>query len=111
MQQILHQLGDGGDTSFAFIDDVVPWLEVPRGEQTLEQSLRRFEAMDDPRSFKTRCTFEQMPGTDVARIVVAMRDPRDCCVSFYHHTLILRDAVRAQGGFASPTSFDAFCEG
>ena len=28
MQQIMHQLGSGGDMSFTDIDDVVPWIEL-----------------------------------------------------------------------------------
>jgi hypothetical protein len=85
MQQILHQLRTGGDPSFASIFEAVPWLEAPREGRTWRDALAEFEQIPDPRVFKTHCTYPQTPGTEIARLILTVRDPRDCCVSFFHH--------------------------
>jgi hypothetical protein len=106
MQQILHQLRSGGDADFISIDDVVPWLELPRGGKSVEEILDRFEAIADPRVFKTHCTFEQTPGTDTARIILSSRDPRDCCTSYYHHVMDMTDEARRRIGTDRHKTFD-----
>ena len=68
MQQILHQLKTGGDPGFADIDQVVPWLELPRRGMSWRELLDKYEQLSDPRIFKTHCTFPQTPGTGTARI-------------------------------------------
>jgi len=85
MQQLLHQLRSGGDPNFESIYDVVPWLEMPQHGVPYTETLAAYECLPDPRVFKTHCTFMQTPGSDVARIILTVRDPRDCCVSFFHH--------------------------
>jgi hypothetical protein len=108
MQQILHQLRSGGDENFRSIYDVVPWLEFPQEGRSWEQVLEDYEKIPDPRIFKTHCTWSQTPGTDVAMIILTSRDPRDCCVSFYHHVMDLTDEARRQTGIKQPQSFDEF---
>lgn len=98
MQQILHQLRTGGDPDFHSIDAVVPWLELPRSGKTVQEILAAYDAMPDPRIFKTHCTREQTPGVDVARIVLTSRDPRDSFVSYYHHVMDMTDEGKAQIG-------------
>lgn len=111
MQQIIHQLRSGGDGDFATIDSVVPWLEFPRRNLELHKLLEQYAAIPDPRAFKTHCTFEQTPGgVSVARIVLSSRDPRDCCISFYHHLLGMTDAARADFGIELPASFEEHVE-
>lgn len=110
MQQILHQLRTGGDTSFESIDDVVPWLELPRDGKTWQQVLEEYEARENPRLFKTHCTYPQTPGTDVAKIILTLRDPRDCCVSMYHHQMNIIDEARAKTGMKAPESFAIYFE-
>lgn len=85
MQQILHQLRTQGDASFDSIFEVVPWLEMPRPNVPWTDTLAQYERIENPRIFKTHCTYEQTPGVDVARIILTLRDPRDCCVSLFHH--------------------------
>lgn len=85
MQQILHQLRTQGDGEFDSIFEVVPWLELPRPGVPLSEVIAGYEAIENPRVFKTHCTYPQTPGADVARIILTVRDPRDCCVSFFHH--------------------------
>ena len=106
MQQILHQLRSGGDDRFVSIDDVVPWLERPVPGQDWRQRLQAFEALPDPRVFKTHCTAEQTPGIGTVKIILSSRDPRDCCVSMYHHIMNMTDAAREQAGVRVPRSFD-----
>ena len=106
MQQILHQLRTGGDESFSSIDDVVPWLERQRADKSLQEVLDYYEAIPDPRIFKTHCTAEQTPGIGTANIILTSRDPRDCCVSFYHHLRNMTDEARQQVNFTVPKTFD-----
>ena len=106
MQQILHQLRTGGDESFSSIDDVVPWLERKRSGKSLQEVLEYYESIPDPRVFKTHCTAEQTPGIGTAKIILSSRDPRECCVSFYHHLKNMTDEARQQANIAVPASFD-----
>jgi hypothetical protein len=85
MQQILHQLRTEGDVSFTSIYDAVPWLELPRENVPWRDTLAHYESIANPRVFKTHCSYAQTPGADAARIILTVRDPRDCCVSFFHH--------------------------
>jgi len=106
MQQILHQLRSGGDESFASIDDVVPWLERKRTGQTLQEVLEYYEAIPDPRIFKTHCTAEQTPGIGTANIILTSRDPRECCVSFYHHLRNMTADARQAANITIADTFD-----
>jgi hypothetical protein len=108
MQQILHQLRSGGDTAFDCIYDVVPWIEFPEAHKTWQQRLAAFEQITDPRVFKTHCTYMQTPGVDRVSIVLTSRDPRDCCVSMYHHRMNMTDEACTHLGIARPESFDVF---
>lgn len=110
MQQILYQLRCGGDPDFDTIYEVVPWLEFPEADKTWRERLATFEKIPDPRVFKTHCTYEQTPGVDTARIVLTSRDPRDCCVSMYHHRMNMTEAACARMDIKLPPSFDAFFE-
>jgi hypothetical protein len=107
MQQILYQMRSGGDTDFDNIDTVVPWLERPRKGKSWRQVLDDYDALPRPRLFKTHCTAEQTPGIGTASIILTMRDPRDCCVSFYHHLMNMTDSARDMAGHQRPASFAA----
>ncbi len=106
MQQILHQLRSGGDTTFTSIDNVVPWLEITRAEKSWQEVLSDFESSPDPRLFKTHCTADQTPGIGIAKIILTSRDPRDCCVSFYHHIMNMTNEARSEVGMPTPESFE-----
>ncbi len=106
MQQILHQLRSGGDESFTSIDDVVPWLERKRAGKTLQEVLEYYEVIPDPRVFKTHCTAEQTPGIGTASIILTSRDPRECCVSFYHHLRNMTDEARQTANITVADTFD-----
>ena len=107
MQQILYQMRSGGDTDFDNIDTVVPWLERPRKDKSWRQVLDDYDALPRPRLFKTHCTAEQTPGIGTASIILTVRDPRDCCVSFYHHLMNMTDSARDMAGHQRPASFAA----
>ena len=110
MQQILHQMRTKGDDTFSNIFEIVPWLEFPRPDLSVEEQLAGYEQISEPRVFKTHCTYSQTPGVDTARIVLSSRDPRDCCISFYHHLQGLTDEVKAEKKVPPVDDFDAFFE-
>ena len=110
MQQILHQLKTGGDDSFNAIDDVAPWLEVNRQGRHFAEVNSLFEKLPNPRIFKTHCTYEQAPGTDIARFILSTRDPRDACVSFYYHVMNLTEETRRQTHVSRPENFEEYFE-
>ncbi len=110
MQQILHQMRTGGDDSFASIDKVVPWLEIKRSGKSWQEVLQYYESLAEPRVFKTHCTAEQTPGIGTASIILSSRDPRDCCVSFYHHLMNMTDEAQAQADMPIPESFEQHVE-
>lgn len=110
MQQILHQLRTGGDESFTTIDEVVPWLELPRPHLSQIELQQQLESITEPRIFKTHCTYEQTPGVDTVRIILTFRDPRDCCISFYHHLMDMTDEARAEHNIQKPASLNSYVE-
>lgn len=105
MQQILYQMRSGGDPLFENIDTVVPWLELPREGRTWRQVLDDYDALPHPRLSKTHCVAEQTPGTGTANVILTVRDPRDCCVSFYYHLMNMTDSARDAAGHQRPASF------
>lgn len=107
MQQILHQMRSGGDPEFENIGAVVPWLEYPRDDKSWQQVLAYYDTLPKPRLFKTHCTAEQTPGIGTASIILTVRDPRDCCVSFYHHILNMTDSALENAGLKRPQTFAA----
>lgn len=107
MQQILYQMRSGGDTDFDNIDTVVPWLERPRKGKSWRQVLDDYDTLPRPRLFKTHCTAEQTPGIGTASIILTVRDPRECCVSFYHHLMNMTDSAHDMTGHQRPASFAA----
>ncbi len=107
MQQILYQMRSGGDPDFDNIDAVVPWLERPREGKSWQQVLDDYNTLPRPRLFKTHCTAEQTPGIGTASIVLTIRDPRECCVSFYHHLMNMTGEALQSSGHQRPTSFTA----
>jgi len=92
VQQILHQMRTQGSGGFDNINDVIAWLDTPNVDDSAERLLAQYDRMSDPRIFKTHCVYETTPGVKVARIIVVSRDPRDCCVSRYYHTLNTRQS-------------------
>jgi hypothetical protein len=88
----------------------VPWLEITRSGKSWQQILKYYETLSEPRIFKTHCTAEQTPGIGTANIILSSRDPRDCCVSFYHHMMNMTDEARAEAEMTPPESFEQHVE-
>src|SRR5690349_6956273 len=110
MQQILHQLRTGGDPAFASLFEVVPWLEKKQDGKTFRDVLADYERLPDPRVFKTHCTYEQTPGTDVVKIILTTRDPRDAFVSMMHHLRDMTDEAFVKMGGRPATDVDTAFE-
>ncbi len=108
MQQILHQLKTGGDVNFDSIDNVIPWLEIQRKGKHWSEIIAYFDTIKNPRIFKTHCTYQQTPGVDFAKIILSSRDPRDACISFYHHTMNLTENACQMADIKSPKDFDEY---
>lgn len=109
MQQILHHLRSEDPAEFDSIYDVIPWIEFPgRTGLSTAQRLAKYEAIQDPRIFKAHLPYQRTPGTNVAKFIVVGRDPRDRCVSAYHHMNDMTDDFLAWIGAERPESFDAF---
>ena len=85
MQNILYQLKSQGDDSFDTIYQVVPWLEAVK-DRDEDEVLKSYENIENPRVFKTHCTYYQAPLDNNPKVILSTRDPRDVAVSFYHHT-------------------------
>ena len=110
MQQILHQMRTGGDPDFGSIFEAVPWLELPN-DAPWQERLAAYERIPEPRVFKTHCAVLQTPGVDLARIVLIMRDPRECCVSMFHHVNGVTEEAMVLGRFDSMQAcVDSFLE-
>jgi len=77
LQQIFHTLRTRGDTNYADISAVVPWIEMAA---SLGQSLEA-EQRANPRGFKSHLSWDLVPKG--ARYIVAIRDPKDAVVSMY----------------------------
>jgi len=110
MQQILYQIKSRGNPDFDYIDDVVPWLELPHADCDWKDLLKKYDSLESPRIFKTHCTYSQTPHTDKVSIILSSRDPRDCCVSFYHHIMSMKQSALDIVGIQRPQSFDDYFE-
>ena len=108
MQQILHQLRTSGDINFNAIDEVVPWLEIQRKGQHWSEINANFEKIQNPRVFKTHCTYQQTPGINTVKIILSSRDPRDACISFYHHMMNMTEDACQMVNIKQPESFDEY---
>jgi len=110
MQQILYQIKSRGDPDFDYIDDVIPWLELAHTSCTWQEMLNKYENLEAPRIFKTHCTYSQTPNPDKISIILSSRDPRDCCVSFYHHIMSMKQSALDSVGISKPQSFQDYFE-
>ena len=93
MWQILHD----GKIDGRRLDVRVPYFEgmilpvksFPYTVNEVESIQNRFASFPVPRVFKTHLTYDMIPkGHDEAakpRCIYVMRNPKDVCVSLYHH--------------------------
>ncbi len=54
-----------------------------------------------PRVIKTHLPLEMLPPNllDMARVIFVGRNPKDCCVSYYHHITSIFPHYKFKGGF------------
>ncbi len=70
-----------------------PELEKTKQERfdCMYNSVMMAEKMPSPRVIKTHLPLEMLPPNllDTCKVVFVGRNPKDCCVSYYHHTNLL----------------------
>jgi len=112
LQNILFQLHHRGKANLENIFDSIPWMDIG-GQLTnwgssvsgRDERHEYFERLSDPRMFKTHCRWEQLPWVEGSKTIISIRDPRDVCVSMYHHIKDLTDDIKQVRGI-NP---DTFC--
>ncbi|KAL1434095.1 hypothetical protein MTO96_011755 [Rhipicephalus appendiculatus] len=67
------------------------------------------DSMPPPRLLKTHFAFDRQPYHKDAKYVYMVRNPRDCCVSFYHHSRCIPGYQFADGSFDD--FFEVFIRG
>lgn len=103
MQQILQLLINRGQSSSNYFEFQMrtPFLEF--------NGTKMLDAMPAPRLLKTHLPFDKQPYHKDAKYVYVARNPKDCCVSFYHHTRSIPGYDFKDGSF--DTFFDLFVKG
>ena len=71
------------------------------------KGIKSIEEMPRPGPFKTHLPFTHVPYSPEAKYIYVLRNPKDCCVSMYYHTL--RNSRARNQPFAEAT-FDNFFE-
>ena len=75
---MLYQLSTDGSMEIDHIDSVAPWFDG-----ALAKGPNFLASLQSPRIFKSHRTLKELP-QKVRRIYV-VRNPKDTCVSYYHH--------------------------
>ena len=97
VQQIVRLLRNGGQADGVKLDRCIPWLEV------LDSALGRLMGYNkemasssdllSPRAFKSHFPYAFTPGglphTTTAKYIYVMRNPKDVCVSQWHHVMMM----------------------
>ncbi|XP_077524179.1 sulfotransferase ssu-1-like [Amblyomma americanum] len=80
MQQIVYNILMNGDLPEDKTDAILrlPFLEI-QGADAATYGLK-------PGAYKTHLPFHMHPYSPDAKYIYVVRNPYDCCVSFYHHT-------------------------
>jgi len=78
LQMMLYQIFTDGSMNIPHIDAVAPWFE-----SAVKQGPRFLDALASPRIFKSHRTIADLPRR--ARCIYIVRNPKDTCVSYYHH--------------------------
>lgn len=70
-------------------------------EIAINKTMEYTENLASPRVIKTHLPFEMLPPKllDTCKVLYVCRNPKDCCVSFYHHTNLFTDHYNFQGDF------------
>lgn len=100
MVHIVNMLLRGVDVSKErgkSLDEYYTFLEFEGGQAT--------QAQESPRIVKTHLPFELTPYRDDVKYIFVARNPKDCAVSFFHHTVGFPQYYRYANG-----KFDDFCQ-
>ncbi|XP_013772565.1 amine sulfotransferase-like [Limulus polyphemus] len=102
-QHIVHNILNKGETfrSYEEIKVRSPFLEM--------SGPKIAEVMPRPGSIKTHLPFNLCPYSPSAKYIYIARNPRDCCVSYYHHTKMLPEYHFENGNFDD--FFEIFIDG
>jgi len=96
VQTMVHGLLRSGEPG-GFYAESVPWLEalssdILSSREAPTWDLQKFGAAAAPRYFKTHATVRQLPGAGAKeaasakiKVIYVARNPKDTCVSLYHH--------------------------
>ena len=112
-QQIVKLLRNGGKKDDVIVDRAIPWLEVLESDfgsaiNTYTPDMATSSDVLSPRVFKSHFPYELVPGglphTTPAKYIVVLRNPKDVCVSFWHHKLRINASVPTD----TPTSWDGY---
>lgn len=69
--------------------------------------MKSIEDMPRPGAFKTHLPYSHVPYFPDAKYIYVLRNPKDCCVSMYYHTI---HGHKAQGHPFAQATFDHFFE-
>ncbi|CAM9759274.1 unnamed protein product, partial [Discosporangium mesarthrocarpum] len=117
MQQITLLLLNKGDPGEKTYSEVIPWLEaITAGGLLQEREAKGWETLDqvkanpDRRFFKTHANLATLPAGTApgAKVVYVARNPKDVCVSLFHHAKN-KPEFGFDGGF--PEMLHLFAEG
>lgn len=103
VQQISQLILNRGASASNYLDFQMktPFLELT--------GTGNLDSMPPPRLFKTHFAFDRQPYHKDAKYVYIARNPRDCCVSFYHHSRCIPGYEFAEGSFDD--FFEIFIQG
>ena len=64
-------------------------------KEVMSNSIETTENMKSPRVIKTHLPFEMLPPNllDTCKVIFVSRNPKDTCVSYYHHTKTIEDSL------------------
>ena len=101
MQQIVKLLRNNGKRDNIQLDKSIPWLEVldsafSKGHSYSPEMITSSDILS-PRAFKTHFPYDYVPGgpphTTPAKYIYVMRNPKDVCVSYFHHRSMVEEMV------------------
>mmetsp|Transcript_21361 Transcript_21361/g.30972 ORF Transcript_21361/g.30972 Transcript_21361/m.30972 type:complete len:298 (-) Transcript_21361:80-973(-) len=106
-QQIITLLLNGGEQGSKSYGEQCPWLEAMTNDFLGEReapghTLESIKSVEGPRFFKTHANFADLPrGTAGVKVIYVARNPKDTCVSLFHH-------AKNKPEFGYKDSFDTF---
>lgn len=121
MQQICHLLVNGGEQGDSTMYATAPWLEclcaapILHEREANDYTMEQLAAMtaDRPRFFKSHANFPDLPrgsktgigGAGGVKAIIVSRNPKDTCVSMWHHARE-KPEFNLAGGAPRPGSDD-----